>query len=83
MNCTKVHDFEIYIRVDGEELIFPSKVMVLKRLRPNVNWTVTTASSYFTPSKIKTWDFPRYLKDAIVYIRRGGKYYDELTANRC
>ena len=82
MNCTKVHDFEIYIRVDGEELIFPSKVMVLKRLRPNVNWTVTTASSYFTPSKIKAWDFPKYLKDAIVYIRRGGEYYDELTANR-
>ena len=82
MNCTKEHDFEICIMVDGEELIFPSKIMVLKRLRPNVNWTVTTASSYFTPAKIKAWEFPSYLKDAIVYIRRGGEYYDELTTNR-
>ena len=81
MNCSKEHDFEICVRIDGEEHIFPSKTMVLKKLRPEVNWTVTTASSYFTPSRLKNWDFPSYLKDKIVYIRRGSVYYDELTAN--
>lgn len=81
MNCSKEHDFEICVRIDGEEHIFPSKTLVLKVLRPEVDWTVTTASSYFTPNKIKKWDFPSYLKDKIVYIRRGSVYYDELTAN--
>lgn len=81
MNCPKEHDFEICVRIDGEERIFPSKTLVLKVLRPEVKWTVTTASSYFTPSRLKKWNFPSYLKDKIVYIRRGSEYYDATTTN--
>ena len=73
--------FKATVRHNNKIEIVYSKQQLLQMFRPTSKWTADVASSYFTPSKLKKWDLPKYLKEHIISIERYGVLYNEQTAN--
>ena len=73
--------FRAKVRYNDVVITVYSKLQLLRLFRPNSKWTADVASSYFTPSKLKKWDLPKYLKEHIISIERYGVLYNEQTAN--
>ena len=74
--------FRAKVRYDDVVITVYSKLQLLKLFRPNSEWTNTVASSYFTPSKLKKWDLPKYLKDNVISIKSKGITYEQTANNR-
>jgi hypothetical protein len=64
---------EYKVKIDGEIKVYRDSAFIYNIFNKSVS--KTTASSYFTPSKVKKWNFPKWLKEIIVSIQIGNIIY--------
>lgn len=74
--------FRAKVRYNDVVITVYSKLQLLRLFRPHSEWTNAVVSSYFTPSKLKKWDLPKYLKDNVISIKSKGITYEQTANNR-